>query len=267
MSNPFAILADYPAEGPAVPQREKIVRQKDRHESGTGRRDKTKREGRGPSNWGNPADDAKPATKREQRVAKDEADASAEPVEEQIEEKSAPQYVSAAQFFDDDEDEEFVGVPQKATKADKAIASKYLDIMSNKAKKQAVVKEEVEEDENIIETNFLSTEQAQEEARKRAESRPPRRDSRPPRRDNRKPRQERPTERKEEAPKAEGDAPARKFARQPRKEGEKPQERGQRPPRRDDNKRPRDQRTGNVQHQRNQGNNHSKFSLDNFPSL
>ena len=59
MSDKFAVLKDYPAEGPEVPEREKIVRKKDKHESGTGRKDKTKKEGKGLGNWGNPEDDIK----------------------------------------------------------------------------------------------------------------------------------------------------------------------------------------------------------------
>jgi len=59
MSDKFDILKDYPAEGPANPERTKIVREKDRHEPGNGRRDKTKRDGRGPSNWGDPKEDVK----------------------------------------------------------------------------------------------------------------------------------------------------------------------------------------------------------------
>ena len=59
MADKLAVLKDYPAEGPEVPDREKIVRKKDKHESGTGRRDKTKRDGKGKGNWGNPEDDIK----------------------------------------------------------------------------------------------------------------------------------------------------------------------------------------------------------------
>ncbi|EAY12189.1 hypothetical protein TVAG_003950 [Trichomonas vaginalis G3] len=269
MSNPFAILADYRKEGPAVPEREKIVRQKDRHESGTGRRDKTKREGRGMSNWGQPGDEAKPATKREQRVAKEEADAAAEPVEEQ--EEAKPQFVAASQFFDNDEDEEVVGVPQKATKADKAVDNKYLQIMTLEAKKHAVVKEEQEEDENVLETQFLTTEQARaQRAAQQNKGHPQKRDFHGPRRNtDRKPRQERPERKEGEAPKAEGEAPQRKFARTPRNQGEAPKgERPQRQQRRDDAKKPRDQRPGNVQHQRNAAQNKvGRLDISNFPSL
>lgn len=59
MSDKLAVLKDYPKDGPEVPEREKIVRTKDRHESGTGRRDKTKRQGKGAGNWGDPKDDVK----------------------------------------------------------------------------------------------------------------------------------------------------------------------------------------------------------------
>ena len=59
MSNKFEVLKGYPVKGPKVPDREKIIRMKDRHESGTGRKDKTKRNGKGRGNWGNPEDDYK----------------------------------------------------------------------------------------------------------------------------------------------------------------------------------------------------------------
>jgi hypothetical protein len=57
-SHPLAALSGYPPEGPPIPEREKVTRAKDRHEPGTGRRDRQKRQGRGPSNWGDPIDDA-----------------------------------------------------------------------------------------------------------------------------------------------------------------------------------------------------------------
>jgi hypothetical protein len=57
MAQPLASLDGYPPEGPPIPEREKVVRTKDRHEPGTGRRDREKRQGRGPSNWGDPIGD------------------------------------------------------------------------------------------------------------------------------------------------------------------------------------------------------------------
>ncbi|EAY07022.1 hypothetical protein TVAG_174920 [Trichomonas vaginalis G3] len=59
MSDKLAVLKDYPKDGPEMPEREKIVRQKDRHDPGNGRRDKTKRQGNGAGNWGDPKDDIK----------------------------------------------------------------------------------------------------------------------------------------------------------------------------------------------------------------
>ena len=53
----FKVLENYPKEGPPVPEREKVHREKNKHESGTGRRDREKREGRGKDNWGNDLDD------------------------------------------------------------------------------------------------------------------------------------------------------------------------------------------------------------------
>lgn len=57
MSNPLAALEGYPKEGPEVPEREKVKREKDRHDPGTGRRDREKRQGKGGANWGDPVHD------------------------------------------------------------------------------------------------------------------------------------------------------------------------------------------------------------------
>ena len=269
MSNRFAILADYPKEGPAVPEREKVQRQKDHHESGTGRRDRTKREGRGPSNWGNPRDDT-----RVNRKA-DRIDAEVEKDQDATEVDSTPkvQYVDAAQFFDDSDDEDVAGAPVTAQKAQKAIDQQYLDIMTEKAKKQVVAKEEDEDEDedNQLDTNFLSTDQAlrqqrQNQSRGRGaprgrggRGRGPRREGgdRPPRRDD-----------GERPPRREG-APGRKFAERPARTGEQKQEgqqqKGDRQPRRDQQRKPRDQRTSGVQHQRVNGGR--QFTAADFPSL
>ena len=55
----FEILKNYPKDGPEPPERQKVVREKDHHESGTGRNDKMKKGGSGKGNWGNPKDDIK----------------------------------------------------------------------------------------------------------------------------------------------------------------------------------------------------------------
>lgn len=96
-SGKLAALNGYPTEGPEVPDREKVVREKDRHESGTGRRDREKREGRGPSNWGDPVQDALAA--QEEHYEEEE--------EGEVPDSADPpkKYVNAGQFFDKEEDE------------------------------------------------------------------------------------------------------------------------------------------------------------------
>lgn len=101
MSHLFEALKGYPKEGPEVPEREKIHREKDRHEPGTGRRDREKREGRGRSNWGDPVKDALAA---EQETFDDEDDLP-------LEVSDAVREVKPAElFFDTEEEEE----PRKA---------------------------------------------------------------------------------------------------------------------------------------------------------
>jgi hypothetical protein len=58
MAHPLAALQDYPPEGPPIPESKKEPREKDRHDPGTGRRDRQKRQGRGKFNWGDPVADA-----------------------------------------------------------------------------------------------------------------------------------------------------------------------------------------------------------------
>ena len=257
MSNPFAILADYPKEGPAAPEREKVHRQKDHHESGTGRRDRTKREGRGPANWGNPRDDTRVNKKADRIDAITEQDQL--PVED-----STPKinYVPASQFFDDSDDEDVAGQPVVG-KAQKAIDPQFLAIMTEKAKKQVVAKEQSDEDEdNQLDTNFLSTEQALRQRQNQQRSRPPRggRGGRGPRRDGERP----PRRDDDRPPRRDGNGPARKFGDRPR-EGQKPEgQKNERQPRHNDRK-PRDQRNSGVQHQRVNGGR--TFTSSDFPSL
>lgn len=79
-----------------MPERQKIYREKDRHEPGTGRRDREKREGKGLSNWGDPIEDQL-AAEREEIVEVDQ-----EPVVEE-----QPKKVEAAgKFFDNEEEDE-----------------------------------------------------------------------------------------------------------------------------------------------------------------
>lgn len=96
MSNPLAALEGYPKEGPEVPDREKVKREKDRHESGTGRRDREKRGGKGPANWGDPIKDQLAA----------EADADEDVPEEQGQQESGEKKNYTAPDFGDDDDEE-----------------------------------------------------------------------------------------------------------------------------------------------------------------
>ena len=252
MSNPFAILADYPQEGPAVPAREKTVRAKDHHESGTGRRDKTKREGRGAGNWGNAKDDLK-VNKKAEKI-ENEANAE-EPAEEKVEEeKPKIQYVNPSQFFMDDEDEEEKPVKKQPKESNMDIAQKYLDIMTKKAQEKKVHEREEKQDETIIlDTAFLSTEEALKQRRERAQTE---RRFNGPRRDR--------------APRKQGEKPARKFAEKPRKEGEAPKPaaekpRNERKPR--DDRKPRDQRNSGVQHQRQNAGKNLALNAKNFPSL
>lgn len=94
----FAVLDDYPKDGPDMPEREKVQRKKDKHDPGTGRRDREKREGRGPSNWGNPMDD----TRQFPEEHDDEEEMAEAPAE-----KAKTDYVPADQYFSkDDEDGE-----------------------------------------------------------------------------------------------------------------------------------------------------------------
>ena len=102
MSSPLAALEGYPKEGPEVPEREKVKREKDRHESGTGRRDREKRGGKGPSNWGDPI--------------KDQLEAEADP-DEEVPEEPEPQQAGekknyTAPEFEDDDDEETKKAPK-----------------------------------------------------------------------------------------------------------------------------------------------------------
>jgi hypothetical protein len=97
----FAVLQDYPKEGPEMPEREKLKRAKDRHESGTGRRDREKRQGRGQSNWGNPIDDGLAVAQEEERDYEEDLP---EP------EPGITDFVPAEGLLDSDDDEE----PKKA---------------------------------------------------------------------------------------------------------------------------------------------------------
>ena len=254
-NNPFAILKDYPQEGPAVPERTKVVRTKDHHESGTGRVDKTKRQGKGPSNWGNEVDDFKNNRGPiEEKVETEEK--AQEGAEEKKEEVKKVEYKPAFGLFDDSEDEE-IHYAEKPSKSEARVDAKFIPILSKKAVKDIIIKKEEEVEE--FEVGFLNSKEAiKTEFKDRLNNKPrgpkgqfQRRndESRPPRRnDDRPPRRERPAEEK-----AEGQKPV---------EGEEKK--------RNHPKAPRDQRPGNVQHQRTQGGhqgNKPRFTMAQFPSL
>jgi hypothetical protein len=265
MSNPFAILSDYPEEGPAMPEREKIVRTKDRSESGTGRRDRTKRDGRGPSNWGNPADDHKVNLKAEKIEEKLEG----EEQKEVVEEKPKIQYVDPSQFF---MDEEKVERPKNVKKESQVeVAKKYLDIMTKKSQEKKVYEREDKKDSTLhLETGFLSTDEAlkqRQQSQRERQSGPrrgaPRNDRRP--QGDRPPREQRP-----QGERPQGEGPQRKFADRPyRDETNKPHDdskpRGERKPQ--NQNRPRNERTNRVQHQRQGAGPKGSLNLKNFPSL
>ena len=93
----FAALDGYPKDGPEMPEREKVHRDKNKHESGTGRRDREKREGRGQSNWGNALDDQLADYHEEDNEEVEE------PQENPTEKKD---FKPAAKYFEDDDDNE-----------------------------------------------------------------------------------------------------------------------------------------------------------------
>jgi hypothetical protein len=82
-----------------MPERTKVIRTKDRHEPGTGRRDRQKRQGRGNFNWGDPTDPALAAAPEAQEYYSDDG--------EPQEEVANPEKVKlASEFFAGAEDDE-----------------------------------------------------------------------------------------------------------------------------------------------------------------
>lgn len=155
MSNPFKILADYPENGPEPPKNEqKVHREKNKHESGTGRRDKEKRQGRGQSNWGN---------------ALDEANRPPLPDTDGTENQEAPQnedntpkinYVPASNFFDSDDDEP-EPIPQQPKKRVVNVPEQYAALIASKAEKQQIeIRKYDDEDESNFELGFINSKQA-----------------------------------------------------------------------------------------------------------
>ncbi|KAK8845015.1 hypothetical protein M9Y10_021191 [Tritrichomonas musculus] len=105
----FAVLDNYPKDGPEMPERGKVHREKNKHESGTGRRDREKREGRGQSNWGNALDDQ--LAEQHHHEEEEYDDEHAETPKEHQEFKPAGEY-----FKDDDENEENKKVSKQTVK-------------------------------------------------------------------------------------------------------------------------------------------------------
>lgn len=96
MSHPLEALKGYPKDGPEMPERQKIYREKDRHDPGTGRRDREKRNGKGSSNWGDPIED---------QIAAENDPIGDEEKESPVEDE--PKIVEPAEkFFDNEEEEE-----------------------------------------------------------------------------------------------------------------------------------------------------------------
>lgn len=239
-SNPFAILADYqdPTEKPV--QREKVIRKKNKHESGAGYRSTTKREGRGKDNWGNALDDAKRGDLVEPQATEEGA--------EKKDEEPKPVYTAAFQYFDDSDEEE----PFKITREGKAVQKIPEQYASMIAKKKKTVKYiAVEEEKDEIETGFLNSQEALKQRQQRVNNF---------RNNNTNARRGRPQQqRKPAAPRQ-----AKPAAPAAAQKAEQPAEK-----RRPANSKPRDQRPGNVQHQRtnNAGKKPGNLNIKNFPAL
>jgi hypothetical protein len=284
MSNPFAALADT-----AAPERDqqlarKPKREKDRHDPGSGRRDKTKRDDRGGLAWGNPID----IQKRPSLVESND-DPEQSPSPDAAEEADTPkiEYTSAVGVFagDSDDDEDLLlGVPQKAQKPVAVIPEGFQKLIGNRPLGASEIRTKAEPDEPQFEVGFLSTQEAFKQQAERAEQRgrgrggfggrgrgrgggPPRRDDwrgergggrggRGGRRDDDRPRRD------DDRPRREDDRPARPPP--PPREGgdeERPStSRGRRPP--------REARPVAPQHQRQAaGGGRQHLSLNDFPSF
>ena len=150
-SNRFAVLSEYPEGIPPVPEREKVHREKDHHEPGTGRRDRQKREGRGRSNWGNALDEAN-------RPDLKEPEEGAEGAEQPESNEPKKNYTPAADFLASDSDDE--DYAPKTVKKEVVIEERFKDLVAERKNPAVVIKEAPEEDDNTIDTGFLSTQEA-----------------------------------------------------------------------------------------------------------
>ena len=243
--NPFAILADpenpYPKQASAVPEkREKVVREKDRHEPGTGRRDTTKRDGKGAYNVGNPIEDV-----RKGQLDDGDKPEQEQPVEEKPEEPKEPKivYVAATNFFSDSEDDE-IQVQPKMSKSEAKVDSKYFDMIAKKPDRK--VSKRSEEDQEEFQIQFLSTKEALKEQAEREQSKFNKRFNHPK-------------------------GPKRNYYKPAQKEGQeaKPEEKTEQP-RGPKNPGSYDKKPQHVPHQRTNNNYRPKggnLKMDNFPSL
>lgn len=144
-ANRFAALSDYDPQA-EVPEREKVHREKDRHEPGAGYRGTMKRQGRGRDNWGNDIDDAK----RPELVEPEDNESG------EIPESTEPKrvFVPASSFFgsDSDDEEEPVHVAPKVESVPEAYAKHIA-----RKRENVVVRPAEADDHQDIETGFLST--------------------------------------------------------------------------------------------------------------
>lgn len=97
-SHPLAQLDTYPTEAAVPEDRAKVVRLRDRHDSGTGRRDRQKRSGRGNFNWGDQVD-AELAARDEAPGPDEEEDWAESP------EPSPAPFKLASEVIDDEDDD------------------------------------------------------------------------------------------------------------------------------------------------------------------
>jgi hypothetical protein len=263
-TNRFAILNDYPPEGPEVPEREKVRRAKNKHEPGTGRRDNTKRQGAGPSNWGNPLQESTLAATAES------APQESETPEGEAPKQAAPEFVPASSIFGDSDDE--VEVAPAANKKVQVIPSEFANMVVKKEGVEVDVRDE-DDEENEFEVDFISTaevrrQQQQRQSEQRRGGPRPNRGGPRPNRGGPRPNRGAPRKEGEFRPRREegGDKPQEQRRGGPRREEGQQQRRGG-PQRRDDRK-ARDQRQSGVQHQRNYGAQRGgNLSLNQFPSL
>ena len=245
MSNPFAILSDYNGAN-EVPQREKVVRKKNKHEPGAGYSSTIKREGRGQSNWGNAIDEAKrPEIVDQQEGEQQENVENAEP---------KVVYEAAFKYFDSDDEDETPKIHREGKRVVN-IPEQYASMVVEKKSKSVEVRTYIDDEPEAIETGFLSTAEA---IRQRQNAR------RSGYNNNRNVGGRKPNGQRKPQDRAPRAAPPRNNAPKPAApaQGENAQEKKPR-------SKPRDQRPGNVQHQRQvgAGKKQSNLSLKNFPKL